>query len=137
MSGNLERKVAEGRPPFALSFERSGVVKRVGSNVLSFAPGDLVVSVGPGSYGTVERLPAYAYQKLPSGLSVEQSVTMYSAYATAIFTLKNIARLRIGEKVLILQGASDVGIAAISLAKVIGATVSTSTIHGLSSRLLT
>lgn len=42
------------------SAEIAGIVKRVGSAVTKFSPGDRVVVMAPGHFGTVERVPEWA-----------------------------------------------------------------------------
>jgi hypothetical protein len=52
--------------PYHSSFEHTGTVLRVGENVVDIRPGDTVVSCWSGDYGTVERAPAFACQKIPA-----------------------------------------------------------------------
>ena len=61
--------------------------------------------------------------KRPAGMSAAQGATIPIAFMTAYYGLVEAARLRPGEKVLIHAGAGGVGMAAIAVAKWIGAEI--------------
>ncbi len=60
---------------------------------------------------------------MPAKLSDEQAAAIPSVYLTAHYALGHLARLRAGERVLVHSGAGGVGVAAIALAKRLGAEI--------------
>ena len=107
----------------SLGLEFAGIVRTVGSGIIGFAPGDHVVGFGPSSFSNrvVTRTNAIAH--IPPGLSFESAATIPSAFFTAYYALRHLARLGKGEKVLIHGAAGGVGIAAIQVAKWCGAEI--------------
>ena len=57
------------------------------------------------------------------GLSIEQAAAVPVVFLTAYYGLKEIARLQAGERVLIHAATGGVGLAAIQVARAIGAQV--------------
>jgi NADPH:quinone reductase-like Zn-dependent oxidoreductase/acyl carrier protein len=60
---------------------------------------------------------------VPEGVSLEQAATIPVTFQTAWYGLHHLARLRKGESVLIHAGAGGVGLAAILIAKYVGAKI--------------
>jgi phthiocerol/phenolphthiocerol synthesis type-I polyketide synthase C len=106
-----------------LGFEFAGVVSRVGCEGGQFSPGDEVVGFGPSSFGNRVVTEAGAIAHIPPGMSCEAAATIPTTFFTAYYALHHLARLRPGEKVLIHGAAGGVGIAAIQIARHIGAEV--------------
>lgn len=106
-----------------LGLEFSGVVTSVGDADCGFAPGDLVVGFGPSSFGNRVVTQASAISLIPPEISLEAAATIPSTFFTVYYALHHLARLQPGEKVLIHGAAGGVGIAAIQLAKWIGAEI--------------
>ncbi|MDG2333530.1 MAG: NADPH:quinone oxidoreductase family protein [Myxococcota bacterium] len=111
-------------PPFVPGGEVAGVVRAVGEGVEEFSPGDAVIAT-PGLNGFAEQvlLPASRLIPMPGKLSFPQASGFYQAYCTAQFALKNRAELKRGETVLVLGAAGGVGLAAIDVARDMGARV--------------
>lgn len=107
----------------AFGMECAGVVTRVGEGVAKFRPGDEVVASPKGgsfrSYVTVAQ--QYVYPK-PRRLSMEEAPN-FTGFLTAYHGLVNVARLRAGEKVLIHNATGGVGLAAVQVARWIGAEI--------------
>jgi len=100
------------------------VVREVGENVGSFAPGDRVVATMPfGSHASVVSVPEAAAYSVPHDLSLEEAAGVPIEFGTADDCLFEFGRLAKGESVLVQAGAGGVGLAAIQLAKRAGATV--------------
>ena len=59
----------------------------------------------------------------PAGLSFEEAATLPVVFMTSWHALKNVARLRKGERILVHAGAGGVGMAAIQIAHHLGAEV--------------
>jgi NADPH:quinone reductase-like Zn-dependent oxidoreductase/NAD(P)-dependent dehydrogenase (short-subunit alcohol dehydrogenase family)/aryl carrier-like protein len=106
-----------------LGLEFSGIVRRVGDRKCGYAPGDQVVGFGPSSFGNQVITKIGAISQIPPGISFEAAATIPSTFFTAYYSLHHLARLQPGEKILIHGAAGGVGIAAIQLAKWIGAEI--------------
>jgi NADPH:quinone reductase-like Zn-dependent oxidoreductase len=78
-----------------------------------------------GGYADYVTVPAANLVPLPEGLSFEEAASFPLVFLTAWHMLVSNAKLRAGESVLVQAGGSGVGIAAIQVAKLWGATVFT------------
>lgn len=113
--------------PSGLGLEAAGIVSGVGAGVASFAPGDAVSIVPPVSmsrwpaYGELANFPAGLVVRHPPGLGWEGAAALWMAYLTAYGALIDIARLGIRDKVVITAASSSVGLAAIQIARHVGA----------------
>ena len=107
----------------SLGLEFSGVVHSVGSEITGFAIGDRVVGFGPSSFGNKVITHTSAVSHIPSRITSEAAATIPSTFFSAYYALHFLARLQPGEKVLIHGAAGGVGIAAIQLAKWLGAEI--------------
>ncbi|MDB5306278.1 MAG: polyketide synthase family protein, partial [Gemmataceae bacterium] len=103
--------------------ECAGVVRRVGSGVTDFRPGDEVVVISAHGFGNRIRVPAVLAAHKPGNLSFEQAATIPIAFLTADYCLADVARLAPGESVLIHAAAGGVGQAAVQVARRLGAEV--------------
>jgi NADPH:quinone reductase-like Zn-dependent oxidoreductase len=114
--------------PSGLGLEAAGIVKMVGEGVDGFAPGDAVSVVPPISmarhpaYGELATFPAEHIVKHPPSLDWEAAAALWMPYLTAYGALIDIARLRSRDLVVITAASSSVGLAAIQIANMIGAT---------------
>ncbi|KAL7625210.1 hypothetical protein AAE478_004425 [Parahypoxylon ruwenzoriense] len=105
------------------TLEFCGVVERVGSEVSHIKAGDRVVVMAPANFRTSEIVPSWACQKILDHEEFNVMCTLPLAFSTAIYALQHRARLQAGESVLIHSATGGVGIAAIQIAKCIGAEV--------------
>lgn len=114
--------------PARLGYEGAGVVSAVGPGVEGFDPGDAVSIIPPlsitrwGSYGEVATFPAEVAVKHPPSLSWTEAAAIWMQYVTAYGALIDIAKLTKGDAVIITAASSSVGLAAIQIAKHVGAT---------------
>jgi phthiocerol/phenolphthiocerol synthesis type-I polyketide synthase C len=106
-----------------LGMEVSGIITRAGHQVVELAPGDAVIAFAPASFGNRVRTRALAVARKPAAWSFPAAATVPTAFFTAYYALAELAHLREGEKVLIHGAAGGVGIAAIQLAKHLGAEI--------------
>lgn len=107
-----------------LGFEFAGVVRGKGAQVEGdFQPGDRVVGFGPSSFANRLVTNANAVALIPEGMSFEAAATIPSTFFTVYYALHHLARVEPGEKVLIHGAAGGVGIAAIQIAKWLGAEI--------------
>ncbi|KAM0522380.1 hypothetical protein ACHAPE_001969 [Trichoderma viride] len=101
----------------ALDLEVSGIVLRVGEQVTQFQAGDFVFAIAPGTHRTVLRAKASMCQRIPTGFNFEDAACLSLANCTAYHALMNIACIRKGQSILIHDATSNVGQAAVQLAK--------------------
>ena len=110
--------------PFVPGNEASGVVTAVGRNVTRFKPGDRVIgALRGGAFAERTVVDEHLAIPLPDRMSFEEGAAYSVAYGTSYHALKQGARLRSGETVLVLGAAGGVGYAAVELAKALGAKV--------------
>jgi len=110
--------------PAVVGYQCAGIVIALGEGAASFAVGDRVVTVGlDGSHAELRAAPEAFCWKIPDGLSTEEAACIPVAFGTAHDGLFEFGHLKAGETVLIQAGASGVGLAAIQMAKRIGARV--------------
>ena len=105
-----------------LGMEAAGVVLRAGPGV-EFAPGDEVIAIAPASFATRVRTQAFAVTRKPAEWSFTAAATVPTAFFTAYYALAELAQLQPGERVLIHGAAGGVGMAAIQIARHLGAEV--------------
>lgn len=114
--------------PSRIASEACGVVDSVGPDVTRFKVGDRVSSIPflTNQYGVAGEFAVtpecFLTLALPSLNDVENSA-LWMQYLTAYFPFVHIAGIGSTDTVLIGAGASSAGIAAIQLAKSLGATV--------------
>ncbi len=110
--------------PFAPGGEVAGDVIAVGEDVAHLKVGDKVFAL-TGHGGFAEEVAANAQTTLlmPDGMDyVTAASTMYT-YGTSYHALKDRANLQSGETLLVLGAAGGVGLAAVQLGVLMGATV--------------
>ena len=108
-----------------LGMEASAVVTAVGPGVAGFTVGDELITLVAGCLGshiTVRTDQLLALPR-PSTISPTEAATIPVTFMTAYYALNEAARLRRGETVLIHAGAGGVGMAAIQVARWLGATI--------------
>ncbi len=112
-------------PPGAvpLGSECAGTIVAVGPGVEEFAIGQSVVAIAGGSIGTFVTTPAPMVRPIPADFDMDDAATMPIVFMTVIYALKHLGRLTRGERVLIHAAAGGVGLAAIQVAKQIGAEI--------------
>jgi NADPH2:quinone reductase len=110
--------------PFVPGAEVAGVVSALGDGVEGVALGDRVVAM-PFVNGFAEKLKvqARALLEIPKGLDMPTAACFVQSYCTALFALDRRGKLQSGETVLVLGAAGGVGLAAIDVAKAMGARV--------------
>ncbi|PIC01383.1 NADPH:quinone oxidoreductase family protein [Caulobacter sp. X] len=110
--------------PFTPGLDLAGEVAALGEGVTSLAVGDAVVGGARlGGFAQYAVLPAEALKPKPARLSFAEAAAYGAAYLTAYVALVRRARLEPGEWVLVHGAAGGVGLAAVDLAKALGARV--------------
>lgn len=110
-----------------LGTELAGVVEEVGEDVTRFRAGDAVIAfpgAEQGCHAEYRTMPAEGrIVAKPENLSFEEAAALSFGGATALHYLSDAAKVRPGERVLVIGGSGAVGSAAIQIAKALGATV--------------
>jgi len=110
--------------PFSPGKDFSGVVLDTGSGVTRVAPGDHVLChVEYGGFAEQALVTEPQAFKLPDGLSFVDAAAMGLVYQTAYLALVDRGGLKPGDRVLVGGAAGGIGLAAVQLAKGLGATV--------------
>ncbi|KAK8144539.1 hypothetical protein G3M48_005656 [Beauveria asiatica] len=100
--------------------EGSGIVTDTGDDMspsCSLQAGDRVCFFAADGLATRCNLDVNHVAKIPDGMSMQAAAAIPVAYSTSLFALRDVARLRPGESVLIHSGAGAVGQVAIALAQ--------------------
>jgi NADPH2:quinone reductase len=110
--------------PFIPGKGPAGVVAARGPGVSSPHSGDRVLAMAEqGGYAEHVCVKADQCYHLPDSMTFTEAAAMSLAYDTAWFALRERARIGEGETVLVLGASGAVGLAAIQLAKAMGARV--------------
>ncbi len=106
-----------------LGLECSGIVSAVGPGVSKWSVGDEVMAVVPYGFASHCVTDQDAAMPKPESLEHEDAAAIPLAFLTAEYCLRRVANLQAGERVLIHAGAGGVGLAAVQIAKAIGAEI--------------
>jgi len=87
--------------------------------------GDKVCALLGGGYAEKVLVPEGMILPVPDGLSMIEAAALPEVYTTAMLNLVRLGELRSGETLFVQAGASGLGIAAIQIAKMLGARVIT------------
>lgn len=110
--------------PFSPGGEVAGKIIGIGENVEKFKIGDPVLALcGWGGFAEKVAVDADRVFAMPPGLSAAVAATTLYTYGTSYHALKDRANLQPGETLLVLGAAGGVGLAAVELGKLMGATV--------------
>lgn len=123
-------------PPYTPGLEYSGEVVAAGSAVSRVSVGDAVLVDGmqagarsgggyqtQGGYAGYAVLPEVALHRIPAGLSFDEACCLLGNFETAYYALVQRAQLQAGETVLIHGASGSIGLSAVQIAKLLGATV--------------
>jgi len=101
----------------------AGTVEAVGTKVTGLEPGDEVFGTCRGSFAQYAVAKAGWLAPKPASLTFEQAAAMPGSATTALQALRDKAKLRPGQHVLIIGASGGVGTFAVQLAKAFGAEV--------------
>jgi NADPH2:quinone reductase len=111
-------------PPFSPGSDIAGVVDAVGDKVKGFKVGDEVVGLAPyGGFAEYATLKAATCFPKPPGMNMVNAAAFLMAYGTSYHALKDRARLKEGETLVVLGASGGVGLTAVELGKKMGARV--------------
>ncbi len=106
-----------------LGTECCGRITAVGPGVRDLAVGAEVVALYTGVFRSHACVPAALVAPKPPRLSAEEAAAVPCVFVTAHYALHHLARLSTGERVLIHAASGGVGLAAIQLARRVGAEI--------------
>lgn len=110
--------------PFAPGSDISGVVKAVGEGVKHVKVGDEVFGLVPhGGFAEEVIVPSNSCFPKPPMMTHPIAASFMMAYGTSYHALKDRAKLKEGETLLVLGASGGVGLAAVELGKLMGAKV--------------
>ena len=115
--------------PSRIGYEACGAVDAVGPGVEDLVVGDRVSTipcfsmVEHGVCGEQAVVPAFAAARYPDNLSPAKGAAIWMQYFTAYGALIEFGGLKEGDTVLLTAASSSVGVAAIQIAKSVGARV--------------
>lgn len=110
--------------PFSPGKDVAGVVRAVGASVERVRPGDRVMAqLEYGGYVSCAVTAQENCHVIPDSMSFIDAAAMGLVYQTAYFALVERGGLRAGESVLVNGAAGGIGLAAVQIAKGLGATV--------------
>ena len=110
--------------PFTQGMECAGTVEAVGEGVSEFSPGDRVVGGNKtGAFAEFALLPASSLSLVPGNMGFAEAAAYPAAYLTAYVALVRRANLQPGETLLVHGASGGVGMAAVDVGKLLGATV--------------
>jgi len=128
------KAVVKFQLPATLGSDLAGVVVEVGSRVTRFKVGDAVFAnifdQGTGSIAEYAVVPESAAALKPDHLDFVQAASIPMVGLTSWQALKERLKLQSGQKIFIPAGSGGIGTFAIQLAKLMGATVGTTTSTG-------
>lgn len=103
-----------------LGLECAGVVRSIGEGVRRWRPGDAVVASAPNAFSRFVVAATDRARRLPHGWTFAEAATVPSVFLTAWYSLRHLAQLAPGERVLIHGAAGGIGLAAIQIAHHLG-----------------
>nr|WSX18684.1 SDR family NAD(P)-dependent oxidoreductase [Streptomyces tubercidicus] len=106
-----------------LGIEGAGVVTEVGPGATGFSPGDRVMGLFTQSFGPLAVADVRTLARIPEGWSFAQAASVPVVFLTAYYALVDLGELQAGESVLVHAAAGGVGMAAVQLARHLGAEV--------------
>jgi NADPH2:quinone reductase len=111
--------------PYTPGMDAAGIVEAIGPAVKDLKPGDHVYCAGTLSGAYAEKVLCVASQvhRLPPETTFSQGAALGVPYVTAYRALIQKAKARPGQSVLVHGASGGVGIAAVQMARSLGATV--------------
>ena len=105
-----------------LGGDMAGQVEAVGEDVTEFRPGDDVFALlEQGGFAEYVSVPERLLARKPANLSYEQAAAVPMAATTALLSLRDVARIEPGQKVLVNGASGGVGTFAVQIARALGA----------------
>lgn len=109
--------------PFIPGVEVAGRIDALGVGVAGLSVGDRVLAQVRAAFAQQAIAPAPIVSRIPDNMSFEQAAGFRTNYLTALHGLRDRACLLPGERLLVIGAAGGVGLAAVQIGKLLGATV--------------
>jgi NADPH2:quinone reductase len=110
--------------PFSPGYEIAGVVSELGDGVANLSIGDAgIAMLRFGGFAEEAIVPADRFWRIAQDVDFVTAAAFPLAYGTSYHALKDRGQLKSGETLLVLGAAGGVGLAAVQLGKLMGATV--------------
>lgn len=119
----LGRYQVKPQLPHIPGTEVAGTIEAVGEGVTHVKPGDRVMSIVRGGFAQFATALAVSTAKIPDALGFPQAAGFRVNYLTALHGLRDRAALSNGERLLVMGAAGGVGVAAMQVARALGAHV--------------
>jgi NADPH:quinone reductase-like Zn-dependent oxidoreductase len=120
----MTRSLRRSAPDPIPGTDVSGHVEAVGRNVTAFRPSDEVFGARSGAYAQYVRVTEKsAIVRKPANITFEQAGAVAVAGSTALQGLRDVGRVRPGQRILINGATGGVGTFAVQIAKALGAHV--------------
>ncbi len=103
--------------------EGAGVILEVGAGVEGLQPGDRVMGLFNGAFAPEAVIDHRLLVRMPEGWSFAQAAAMPVVFLTAYLGLVDLAGVKAGQRVLVHAAAGGVGMAAVQIARHLGAEV--------------
>ena len=113
--------------PSRIGLEAAGIVEAIGAGVTKVRIGDKIsVATGQsiakyGTYGETAIVPASSAISYPDNLTPEEAASVWVQYLTAYFAFVDLAKIQLGQSVLITAATGGAGLGAIEFARLLGA----------------
>ncbi|MCU0664337.1 MAG: NAD(P)-dependent alcohol dehydrogenase [Myxococcota bacterium] len=108
---------------YVLGWDAAGVVEAVGKSVTRFKPGESVYCACQGTLAEVARARESTVAMKPASLDFEKAAAVPTACLTALKGLRDVGKVRPGQKVLINGASGGVGTFAVQIGRTLGAEV--------------
>ncbi len=118
-----EEALEDGFAGATIGMEFSGTVVTAGEGVDDLRPGDRVMGIASAAFATHVVVTRAGVTKIPDDLDLVAASTVPVVFLTAWYAMVELGRIRPGETILIHGAAGGVGLAALQIAKLMGATV--------------
>ena len=110
--------------PFTPGSEFAGVVDEVAEDASGVEVGDRVFGTGlVGAFAEEAVVPATSLTRIPDGVDEGAAAAFGVAHRTAYHVLRTVARLQPEEELVVLGAGGGVGLAAVQLGTILGASV--------------
>lgn len=119
----LLREVLPVSLPYTLGWDIAGTVVELGAGVTGLAPGDRVFGLADGAAAGYAAVPASVLARAPESVPLAHAAAVPVAGLTAWQAVREHARITRGQRVLINGAGGGIGMFAVQLAKLAGATV--------------
>jgi NADPH2:quinone reductase len=110
-------------PPFTPGSDFAGVISAVGDGVDGWAVGDNVLGTAFGAYASQIAVAAASLTRVPPAIGLDQAAALLQSYCTMWFAYTRRMSLQPGQRVLVLGAGGGIGLAAVDVARGLGATV--------------